>query len=146
MGPRLIQWYFCQLVIKYAIRQGYPLFESRHATALARSPKLFLEDTAFSGSLSNVGVLFAHYINFCLFLSIGSFPHQRPSSENSTGELPSRSSFQRYCLQISSNTAPIYSEEFRFDTSIHNISRTAHYNRIIIRNKSIPKSEHIIFY
>ena len=48
-------------------------------------------------------------ISVCFF-SIGSFPHQRPSSENSIGELPSRSSSQRYCLQISSNTAPIYSE------------------------------------
>ena len=24
MGPRLIQWYFCQLVIKYAIRRDTP--------------------------------------------------------------------------------------------------------------------------
>ncbi len=69
MGPQLIQWYFCQLVIKYAIRRDTPcskadtLLRLRGArsrlrtggipfsvliiTKLAGVGKLFLEDTPF---------------------------------------------------------------------------------------------------
>ena len=45
MGPRLIPWYFCQLVIKYADEKEYPPKTTRYCAT--RSPKLFLEGAPF---------------------------------------------------------------------------------------------------